>query len=222
MTALLRYHTALLLRSQRWLAPVLLHAAFLAVGVQSAQPVLDALGYAAAGLLPVAAWFVHLGAGLEPPAARTVVAAAVGTPRAHLASLLAGFGCAGALGAVTTVIVLLISDPASTDRTVPVPLLSAGIAGLLAAACCALLGGAIGALCTRPVLHRRGWSVAATVLAALLCLVTTGSPANSAVTGLVTGSRTGAVQLPVLPLVLAAVSAAAVTALVCRLAAVRG
>ncbi|MFF9347752.1 ABC transporter [Streptomyces sp. NPDC014734] len=222
MTALLRYHTALLLRSQRWLAPVLLHAAFLTIGVQWAQPVLDSLGYAAAGLLPVSAWLVHLCADLEPPAARTVVAGAVGTPRAHLASLLAGFGCAGVLGAIATAAVLLISDPASTDRTVPVPLPQAGTAGLLAAACCALLGGAIGALCTRPVLHHRGWSVAATVFAATLCLVTTGSPANSAVTGLVTGSRTGTVHLPVLPLVVAAVLAAAVTALVCRLAAARG
>ncbi len=40
MTALLRYQTALLLRSQRWLPPFLLYAVFLAVGVQGGQPVL--------------------------------------------------------------------------------------------------------------------------------------------------------------------------------------
>ncbi|MES4833786.1 ABC transporter, partial [Streptomyces anthocyanicus] len=48
MTALLRYQTALLLRSQRWLPPVVLYAAALGIGVQGGQPVLDSLGWAAA------------------------------------------------------------------------------------------------------------------------------------------------------------------------------
>ncbi|SFX96414.1 ABC transporter [Streptomyces atratus] len=222
MTALLRYQTALLVRSQRWLAPVLLYAAFVGVGVQWGQPVLDSLGYAAAGLLPVTAWLVQLCVSQEPPAARTVTAAVAGSPRAHLAPLLAGTGCGGLLGAAATLVVLLISKPNSTDNTVRVALLPAGIAGLLAAVCCVLLGAAVGALCTRPLLHRRGWSVAATVLTALLALVTGGSPANTAVTGLVTGSRTGTVHLPVLPFVAAAALAAAAAALACKLAALRG
>ncbi|WP_413752494.1 ABC transporter [Streptomyces sp. R-74717] len=222
MTALLRYQTALLIRSQRWLAPVLLYAAFLGIGVQSGQPVLDSLGYAAAGLLPVTAWLVQLCVNQEPPAARTVTAAVAGSPRVHLASLLAALGCAGLLGAAATLIVLLISKPASADNAVRVPLLPAGLAGLLAAVCCVLLGAAVGALCTRPLLHRRGWSVATTVLAALLALVTSGSPANHAVTGLVTGSRTGTVHVPLLPLVAAAALAAAVAALACKLTSLRG
>ncbi|MCX5503982.1 ABC transporter [Streptomyces sp. NBC_00053] len=221
MTALLRYQTALLVRSQRWLAPVLLYAAFIAVGVQWGQPVLDSLGYTAAGLLPVTAWLVQLCAGQEPPAARTVTAAAAGPARAHLAALLAGLGCAGLLGAAATSIVLLISKPAGADSSVRVPLLPAGIAGLLAVACCVLLGAVIGALCTRPLLHRRGWSVAATVLLALAALVTGGSPANAAVTGLVTGSRTGTVHLPVLPLVAATALAVAAAALVGKVASRR-
>ncbi|MFD0297422.1 ABC transporter [Streptomyces sp. NPDC127118] len=221
MTALLRYQTALLVRSQRWLAPVLLYAAFIAVGVQWGQPVLDSLGYTAAGLLPVTAWLVQLCAGQEPPAARTVTAAAAGPARAHLAALLVGLGCAGLLGAAATSIVLLISKPASADSSVRVPLLPAGIAGLLAVACCVLLGAVIGALCTRPLLHRRGWSVAATVLLALAALVTGGSPANAAVTGLVTGSRTGTVHLPVLPLVAATALAVAAAALVGKVASLR-
>ncbi|GAA1069145.1 hypothetical protein GCM10009647_091260 [Streptomyces sanglieri] len=221
MTALLRYQTALLVRSQRWLAPVLLYAAFIAIGVQWGQPVLDSLGYTAAGLLPVTAWLVQLCAGQEPPAARTVTAAAAGPARAHLAALLAGLGCAGLLGAAATLIVLLISKPASADSSVRVPLLPAGIAGLLAVACCVLLGAVIGALCTRPLLHRRGWSVAATVLLALPALVTGGSPANAAVTGLVTGSRTGTVHLPVLPLVAATALAVAAAALVGKVASLR-
>ncbi|MCX4844455.1 ABC transporter [Streptomyces sp. NBC_00893] len=221
MTALLRYQTALLVRSQRWLAPVLLYAAFIGVGVQQGQPVLDSLGYAAAGLLPVTAWLVQLCVDQEPPAARTVVAAATGPARAHLAALLAGLGCAGLLGTAATLIVLLISKPASADNSVRVPLLSAGIAGLLAVACCVLLGAVIGALCTRPLLHRRGWSVAATVFLALPALVIGGSPANTAVTGLVTGSRTGTVHLPLLPLVVATALAVAAAALVGKVASLR-
>lgn len=85
-----------------------------------------------------------------------------------------------------------------------------------------LLGAAVGALCTRPVLHRRGWSVVATVLAALLALVTSGSPAKYAVTGLVTGSLTGTVRVPFLPLVGAAAVAAGAVALACKLTSVRG
>ncbi|MFF3121026.1 ABC transporter [Streptomyces sp. NPDC057908] len=222
MTALLRYQTALLIRSQRWLAPVLLYAAFLGIGVQSGQPVLDSLGYAAAGLLPVTAWLVQLCVNQEPPAARTITAAVAGSPRVHLASLLTALGCAGLLGAAATLIVLLISKPASADNAVRVPLLPAGLAGLLAAVCCVLLGAAVGALCTRPLLHRRGWSVATTVLAALLALVTDGSPANHAVTGLVTGSQTGTVHVPLLPFVAAAALAAAAAALACRLTSLRG
>lgn len=222
MTALLRYQADLLVRSQRWLAPVLLYAAFLGIGVQSGQPVLDSLGYAAAGLLPVTAWLVQLCAGQEPPAARTVAAAAVGAARVHLAALLAALGCAGLLGAAGTLVVVLISKPASTDNAVRVAPLPAALAGLLAAACCVLLGAVVGALCTRPLLHRRGWSVLATVLAALLALVTSGSPAHHAVTGLVTGSRTGTVHMPVLPLLAATALAVAAVAFTCRLTSLRG
>ncbi|MFF2012779.1 ABC transporter [Streptomyces sp. NPDC058195] len=219
MTALVRYQAALLTRSQRWLAPVLLYAAFVVTGVGWGQPVLDSLGYAAAGLLPVTAWLVQLCATQEPPAARTVTAAAVGSPRAHLASLLAGLGCAGLLGALVIPVVLLVSRPAGADGSVRVATLSAGAAGLLATACCVLTGAAVGALCTRPLLRRRGWRLAGTVLLALSALVADGSPANTAVRGLVTGSRTGVVHLPVVPLAVAVVLAAAVAVLACRRAA---
>ncbi|MGW7368914.1 ABC transporter [Streptomyces sp. NPDC054841] len=217
MSALIRYQSALLVRSQRWLAPVLLYAAFLAVGVQSGQPVLDSLGYAAATLSPVTAWLVRVCANQEPAAARNIVAAAAGPPRVHLATLATAAGWAALLGAAGTAVVALISKPMSGDNRVAVPLLPATTAGLLAAAVCVLTGAAVGALCTRPVLHGRGWSIAATASASLLALVLTGSPANAAVTGLVTGSRTGTVHHPVAPLAAAVLVAAAAVALTCLL-----
>ncbi|MGW0234381.1 ABC transporter, partial [Streptomyces sp. NPDC002996] len=75
MTALLGYHLAMLLRSQRWLPPVLLYFAALGVGVQSGGPVLDSLGWTAAALLPATAWLVRVCATQEPAAARSVTAA---------------------------------------------------------------------------------------------------------------------------------------------------
>lgn len=217
MRPLLRYQAALLARSQRWLPPFILYAAFLAVGVQGGQPILDSLGYAAAALLPVAAWMVRICVTNEPPAARACVSAAVGPARAHLTSLLVALGAAAALGTLATIAVTLISDPVSADHQTRVPRLPAGAAGLLATLACALLGSAVGALTTWPVLRSTGRAVPAMLLAALLSVVVTGSPAQAAVSGLVTGSRSGTVPIPVLPLAAAALLTAAATAAACAL-----
>ncbi|MFH0516141.1 ABC transporter [Streptomyces sp. M41] len=217
MSAPLRYQAALLARSQRWLPPFILYAAFLAIGVRGGEPVLDSLGYAAAALLPVAAWLVRICVTNEPPAARSCVAAAVGPGRAHLAALLVALAAAVALGTVTVVAVTLISDPVGADHQTRVPRLPAGAAGLLVALACALLGTAVGALTTWPVLRSTGRAVPAMLLAALLCVVATGSPAHAAVSGLVTGSRSGTVPLPVLPLAAAALLTAGAIAAACAL-----
>ncbi|WP_093798461.1 ABC transporter [Streptomyces sp. Wb2n-11] len=222
MSALVRYQVALLLRSQRWLPPVLLYGVFLVVGVRPGQPVLDSLGYAAAGLLPVTAWLVRICTANEPPAARDCAAAATSPARVHLACLLAALGGAVVLGGVATAVVALISKAASGDGRVAVLPGPAALAGLLAVLVCALVGAAVGALCTRPLLRRPGWSVPATALGALLALVAAGSPARSAVAGLVTGSRTGAVHTPVVPFVLAALIAGGAAAVVCALSSRRG
>ncbi|MEU9362148.1 ATP-binding cassette domain-containing protein [Streptomyces sp. NPDC048301] len=220
--ALTRYQTALLARSQHWLAPVLLYAAALGIGVRAGQPVLDSLGYASAVLLPVAAWIVRICATQEPPAARAVSAAAVGPGRAHLAALVAGLACALGLGCAGAAFVLLISDPADTGGTVAVPLLPAALAGLGAITCCALLGAAVGALCARPLVHRRGWSLAAAALGSLSVLVAGVSPANAAVGALVSGSATGTVPSTSLPAVAALAVAAGAAALTSWTSALRG
>ncbi|MFI1176125.1 ABC transporter [Streptomyces melanogenes] len=222
MSALVRYQTALLLRSQRWLAPVLLYVAFVAVGVQPGNPVLDSLGYAAAGLLPVGAWLARLCVTQEPAAARACAAAAAGPGRVHLAALATALGATALLGAAGTLYVVAVGDPASADHRVAVPLGPATAAGLLASAVCALLGAAVGALGSRPLLHARGWSLCLTALAALLALVVKGSPARYAVNGLVNGSRTGDVHLAVVPLIAAAALTAAAWATVCALTSRRG
>jgi len=217
VTALLRYQAALLVRSQRWLPPFILYAVFLGVGVQGGQPVLDSLGYTAAALLPVAAWLVRVCVTGEPAAAGHCVAAATGPGRAHLGRLLVALGASAVLGAVATVIVTCLSDPSSSDHQTRVPPLPAGAAGLLAVLACALLGTAVGALTSWPLLRSTGRAVPALLLAALLALVVSGSPARAAVSGLVTGSRSGTVEPPLLPLAGAALLAAAAIATACAL-----
>ncbi|MFB7510030.1 ABC transporter [Streptomyces broussonetiae] len=221
MTALLRYQADLLVRSQRWLPPVILYAAFLGIGVQSGQPVLSSLGYTAAGLLPVAAWLVRICVTGEPDAARACVAAARGPARAHLACLLTALLAAVALGVLATVVVTLISAPASDDHHIHVPALKAAAAGLPATLACALLGAAVGALTNRPVLCSTGRAVPAMLLGALLAVVLTGSPAQAAVSGLVTGSQTGRVAVPLLPPAGAALLTAAAFATAAGLSARR-
>ncbi|WP_405959285.1 ABC transporter [Streptomyces sp. NBC_00868] len=213
MTGLLRYQGALLLRSQRWLAPVLLYAAFVAVGVRPGDPVLDSLGYAAAALVPVAAWLVRVCVTNEPDAAGDCAAAAAGPLRVHAAALLTALGGALFAGAAATAAVLLIGrrEPGAG----PAAAALAGAAGVLV---CALTGVAVGALCSRPLLRAPGYAVPAAGLGCLLAVVTAGSPARVAVTGLVTcsaqpaaGALAGALAL-----------ACAAGALACRAAARRG
>lgn len=216
--ALLRYQTALLLRSQRWLPPVLLYAAVFAGGVRFGEPLLDSLGYAAAALVPVSAWLVRVCVNGESRAARHCAAAPAGPATVQLSVLLAAFVSALVLGAVGTVGVLVVSDPHSTDGRVEVALLPAAGAGLLTVLVCALVGTAVGALCNWPVLRGTGWSVTSTVLVAVLALVTVGSPPNAALRGLITGSHTGTVSVPWLPCLLSVLLAGAVTAAVCAVA----
>ncbi|MGW2304855.1 ABC transporter [Streptomyces sp. NPDC001809] len=210
MTALLRYQTGLLLRSQRWLAPLLLYAAFLGVGVQVGEPVLGALGFTAAALLPVTAWSVRICVTQEPPAARNVVAAAAGRGRAHLAALVTGAALPALVGAVA-----VLAVTATGDRR-GVTALAATTAGLLAALACSLTGAVVGALASRPFVPAPGWSLAALVLGSLLALVTTGSPAKHAMTALITGARTATADPPWLACAGALVLAAGTAALACR------
>ncbi|MFH8407691.1 ABC transporter [Streptomyces sp. NPDC018019] len=221
MIPLLHYQSALLLRSHRWLPPVLLYVIFLAVGVQTGGPVLDSYGLAAGGLLPVSVWLCRICVTNEPPAARACAAAAAGPGRAHLAAVLTAALSATLLALAASGYVALVADPHASDHRTAVPVVAAFGAGLSAALVCVLLGTAVGALCNQPVLRSTGWSVLSGLLAALLLLIASGSPANAAVSGLVTGSAHGTVTLPWLPLLATALIASAATALACRLSSRR-
>ncbi|RST05887.1 ABC transporter [Streptomyces sp. WAC07149] len=190
VAALLRYQGALLLRSQHWIGPLVVYAAFVAVGVRSGDPALDALGYTAAGLVPLSAWLVRVCVTAEPPAARAVSAAAAGPVRVHAAALLtalAGTLLAGAAGAVYA---LLAGDLGYQ------PAAGTALAGAVALAVCALTGTAVGAVCSRPLLRGRGRSFLAAGVGSLLAWVVAFSPARSAVSALVGAARADSAPLP--------------------------
>ncbi|WP_030621899.1 hypothetical protein [Streptomyces sclerotialus] len=222
MIPLLRYHFALLIGAHRWLPPTVLYAAYVAIGIRAGDPVLDGFAYTAAPLLPVAAWLVRAAVTGEPPAARVCTAAAAGPGRAHLAAVAAAALATTVLGALGTAFTALVSDPHSADHRVRVPMGEATLAAALTALCCVLLGTAVGALANRPVVRSPGWAIPSGALAALLLLVVAVSPANAAVSGLVTGSPHGTVTVPWLPLCAAVLIAAAAVAVACALSSRRG
>ncbi|MGW0391514.1 ABC transporter [Streptomyces sp. NPDC003042] len=215
MTVLLRYQGALLLRSQRWLAPLIVYAAFVAVGVRAGEPALDSLGYVAAGLVPQTAWLVRICVTNEPPAARHCAAAAVGPPRLHAAALLTALGGALLAGTVAGAVALLLGDPAGH------PLPEVVLAGALAVAVCALTGAAVGALCSRPLVPGRGLAYLAGGVGSLLAWVLAVSPARGAVSALVEGARTNTVELPFGSLAGAVLLAGAAGAAACLVSARR-
>jgi hypothetical protein len=205
--ALLRYQVDLLLRSHRWLPPLLFYGAVMGIGAVGGQPLLGSLGYAAALLLPVAAWMVRVCVTNEPAAARACVASAVGAARAQRGALYAALAASTVLGVAGTALVAAVSGAHSDDMRVAVPVGWATMAGLMAAAVSVLLGSSVGALTNPPLLRGTGWSVLVTAFGAGVVLLTTGSPAQAAVTTLVAGSRTGAVHFPLLALGVAAIVA---------------
>ncbi|MER6253797.1 ABC transporter [Streptomyces sp. NPDC001584] len=215
MTALLRYQGALLLRSQRWLAPLITYAAFVAVAIRPGDPVADSLGLAAAGLVPATAWLVRICVSVEPDAARDCTAAAAGPVRVHAAALLTASAAALLAGAGAAAVTLLTGDRAGAGPGAAV------LAGALATAACALTGAAVGALCSRPLIRRRGYAVLAGTLGSLLALVLAASPARGAVSALVTAGRSGPVPLPLPALAGALLLAAGAGTTACLTAARR-
>ena len=70
MTALLRYQTALLLRSNRWIFPLIAYGALIAVGAAASTPLAEGLDWSAAMLVPAVAFITRSMLVAEPDASR--------------------------------------------------------------------------------------------------------------------------------------------------------
>ncbi|GAA1290215.1 hypothetical protein [Saccharothrix xinjiangensis] len=165
MRALAGHLLADVLRTQRWLPPLLLFAAVLGMLYASdAGPPLAAYAGTCVLVYPVSAWLAVVVAGAEDPVRRAVtVVAAGGWARVQVAA--SAVSAAGALGlALVAAVVPVLTQP----RPYPLAVVAQGFGGL---AVCALVGVGVGVLCGRPVVDRVGWSLlAVTALVVLLLL----------------------------------------------------
>ncbi|WP_158842098.1 hypothetical protein [Saccharothrix deserti] len=165
MTSLVRYLLVDVLRTQRWLPPLLLYVAVLGMLYASdAGPPLPAYAGTCVLVYPVSVWLTVVIATAEDPVRRTITVVTAG-------------GWARAQAAVTALSVLAALGLALVAALVPVvtqsrPYPPATVAeGFVALAVCALVGVGVGVLCGRPVITQAGWSVlAATALVVLVFL----------------------------------------------------
>ena len=180
--AVARYLAADVVRSQRYLLPLLVHGAVLAVlfgGDPGPPPAPWAVSALAA--YPVAAWFAVVVANTEAPEQRGVTLASAGgfAPVAAATLLVA---LAGAL-VIAALPVLL---PAVVSRYPHPPAVL--VLGALVHVACATAGTAVGLLCARPVVTRVGWSFCiGTVVVVATAVQPWLPPVGSAVDALVAG-----------------------------------
>jgi hypothetical protein len=185
--ALLRYQTAIMLRSHRWIFPVIAYGALIAVGAAGSTPLAEELGWTAAMLVPVVAFLTRSMLTAEPDAARACAAAAAGPIRAQLATLLAAFGGGIVLAVGGACFAVLTSESVAKGRQAIAAKASAAFAhpqvlaaGLVTAVICLLVGAAVGALCNPPLLRHPAAAMLATLAAAIFALASDVSPAGAA------------------------------------------
>ena len=187
MIALLRYQTAILLRSHRWIFPLIAYGLLVAAGATSPAPgsallaaqstqLAQGLDWSAAMLVPVVAFLTRSMLTAEPDAARACVAAAAGPARAQLAALLTALGGGIVLGLGGACLTPFITGTAAAAVAHP----EIFAAGLLTAVVCLLVGSAVGALCNPPLLRHPGAAMLATLAAAIFALASDVSPASAA------------------------------------------
>ncbi|MFF0017607.1 hypothetical protein [Streptomyces sp. NPDC005374] len=194
MIALLRYQAVLLLRSQRWLPPVLLYAGTVGISLDGQSQLGSQLGWNAAVSVPVLAWLTRSQLAAEPPAARACLAAAAGTRRPHHAALAVPL----AVGLLLVLLAAAVSWPIcrTPQGAAPVAVLGAGVAAGLV---CVLTGSALGAAGSPPLVRTTAGGATALVIGSVLLLVLSASPANAAVRSAFSSGRTSA-DVPLLPL----------------------
>jgi hypothetical protein len=164
--ALIRYSLAVVLHSQRQLAPLLLFTGLLAVLTVNGSGALPPAYASSAGALFLAStWLTVALLGLDGPSQRAVVTVSAGRPW----KVLAGSTATVLLGCLPLVLLgLLLPLWVGAYRVRPVDLLLGVVAQLV----CAVTGTAIGLLCSRSVFRRPGYGLVAALTLVLTVLFT--------------------------------------------------
>ena len=188
MSALLRYQAAILLRSHRWIFPLILYGVLVAVGDEGSTPLSQGLDWSGAMLVPVVALLTRSMLTAEPDAARAVASAAAGPVRTQLAALLTAMGGGVVLGLAGACFEVLTSEsvaahpgPGTLAKVTAVAAdLQVLAAGMAIGVVCLLVGSAAGALCNPPLVRHPGATLMSTLAAVVLALVSGVSPAAAA------------------------------------------
>jgi hypothetical protein len=189
VTALLRYQSAILLRSHRWIFPLIAYGLLMAVGAAGSTSLAETLDWSGAMLVPVVAFLTRGMLTAEPDAARACVCAAASPVRAQLATLIVPLGAGALLCVAATVFDVLTAEAATKVPGAGLPgkvTAAAGhpgivLAGLLIALVCLLVGSAVGALCNPPLLRHPAAAMLSTLAAIIFALAAGVSPANAAI-----------------------------------------
>jgi len=186
--ALLRYQAAILLRSHRWVFPLISYALLISVAgigqkqatseVLQQQALSQGLVWSAAMLLPVQALLTRSMLTAEPSAARGCVAAATGPVRAQLAVLLTALAGGAVLGLAGAGYELATSG--NLFRLTGAVLAATLASGLGKALICAFVGSAVGTICNPPVIRHQALALLSTVGAVILALLASFSPVSAA------------------------------------------
>jgi hypothetical protein len=162
VTSLLRYVCRDTLRGQRWVAPLVCFAVLDAVLSAQTGSVLPTFAVTATGLLFIGTWLTVVIVNNEDPVQQSITEACAGSrSRVRLSKLVFAYGASAALGLAG-----MIGPPIASTSGVTLKELAAGACAQLITALAAV---SLGALCSRPIIRRRAWSV---LLGVTVCLAT--------------------------------------------------
>ena len=157
MIALVRYVGRDTLRSQRWVAPLLCFGAIDAIiGAQSGS-VLPSYAIGAAALLFITTWLTVVIVNNEDPIQQSITEVCAGSQtKVRVSKLGVSLLIAVPLGVLGMIAPTVVSTSKTTIMEV--------IAGICAQIITAVMGVTFGALCSRPIIRRKSWSVLLGVL----------------------------------------------------------
>jgi hypothetical protein len=170
LIALIRYSLAVVLHSQRYLAPLLLFTGLMGVlTVNGSGPLPPAYASSGGALFVASTWLTVALLSLDSAPQRAIVTVTAGRSWRVL------------LGSIATVLLsclplmvfgLLFPLWAGSYDVRPVDLLLGTVAQLT----CALTGAGIGVVCSRPVLRRQGYTMVAALALVMVTLFSPGLP----------------------------------------------
>ncbi|MGW4028758.1 hypothetical protein ACWEFL_05440 [Streptomyces sp. NPDC004838] len=171
MIALIRYTFATVLHTQRYLAPLLLFMGLMGVlTVNGSGPLPPAYASSAGALFVCSTWLTIALMSLDDPSQRAIVVVTSGSR--SLTVLLSAIGTALLSCLVLMVFGLLLPLWVGNYAVTTTDLLL----GLEAQLTCALVGIAIGVLCSRLVFKRQGYALVAALVLVMSALFVKGMP----------------------------------------------